>query len=58
MRAVLGFSLLPGLFPWDGDARRRDGGKRATGELATFLVCPVGFRKKLLVFSSRRYICD
>ena len=53
---MLRFNFLPGSFLWDGDTRRRremvvgGGGDR---ELATFLLCPVDFRKKLLASSSR-----
>lgn len=48
MRVMLGFSLLPGSFSMGW--RHQEKG-RGPGELATFLMCPVGFRAKLLVSS-------
>lgn len=56
MRVVLGLSLLPGPFLWDGDTRRRGRGIRGTRELATSLVGPAGFRRKLLISFSRVYL--
>lgn len=51
---MLQFSLLIGPFPWDRDTRRR---RDRIRELAAFLVCAVGYRKKkhnnLLVSSPR-----
>ena len=41
---MLGFSLLPGPFPRDGDARRRRG-NGGTRELATFPLCPWALEK-------------
>lgn len=41
---MLEFSLPIGPFPWDRDTRRKR--RDRIRELATFLVCPVGYRKK------------
>lgn len=56
MRVLLGLSLLPGSFPVRWRHQEKGWGNKGVRELATSLVCPVGFRKKLLLSSSRIYL--
>lgn len=56
MRVVLGLSLLPGPFPVGWRHQEKGQGDKGTRELATSLVGPAGFRRKLLISFSRVYL--